>query len=323
MDAPPDLVPRWRRPIAAKLTNSAARSIVIRRLTKGVQMKRMTYVTAMLAAAALWNGMAQAQNEHTFVSGSGSDSNPCSLVSPCRTFAQAISVTNAGGEIVALDSAGFGTVTINKAISIVATGGAEGLIAVPQGQINAGTGDVVSLRGLTIDGRGAGQYGILVNSGGTIEIAGTLIHNLATDGIRYAPSGAPTTLTITNSTISDNGNDGVYVFGATTNSSAGSTIVVDHVVANHNGFNTNNFAFEIWDARMMISNSVVSNNVTGICQFNYGVIRIAKSVITGNSNGLYITGDSGSGMYSYGDNYINGNGTDVAGGGALQAVAAR
>jgi hypothetical protein len=41
-----------------------------------------------------------AQNNRTFISGDGSDTNPCSLTLPCRTFGQAISVTNSGGEVV-------------------------------------------------------------------------------------------------------------------------------------------------------------------------------------------------------------------------------
>jgi len=38
------------------------------------------------------------QAQRTFVAETGLDSNPCSLTAPCRTFAQAISETNAGGE---------------------------------------------------------------------------------------------------------------------------------------------------------------------------------------------------------------------------------
>ena len=47
------------------------------------------------------------------------DANTCSLAAPCRTFAAALGQTNAGGEIVVLDSAGYGPMTINKAVSIV------------------------------------------------------------------------------------------------------------------------------------------------------------------------------------------------------------
>jgi len=42
---------------------------------------------------------AHAQAVRTWVSGTGDDANPCSITSPCRTFAGAISKTQAGGVI--------------------------------------------------------------------------------------------------------------------------------------------------------------------------------------------------------------------------------
>src|ERR1700719_1972766 len=59
---------------------------------------------------------ASAQATRTWVSGVGDDVNPCSRTAPCKTFAGAISKTAEGGEIDALDPAGYGTVTITKAI---------------------------------------------------------------------------------------------------------------------------------------------------------------------------------------------------------------
>ena len=54
---------------------------------------------------------AAAQASRTWVSGVGDDVNPCSRTAPCKTFAGAISKTAAGGEIDALDPAGYGAVT--------------------------------------------------------------------------------------------------------------------------------------------------------------------------------------------------------------------
>jgi hypothetical protein len=59
-----------------------------------------------------------AQATRTWVSGVGDDANPCSRTAPCKTFAGAISKTAAGGEINAIDSGGFGAVTITKSIRI-------------------------------------------------------------------------------------------------------------------------------------------------------------------------------------------------------------
>src|SRR5262245_17075337 len=86
-------------------------------------MRAPFIIAAVLLAVA---GQAHAQANRTFVSGSGNDANPCSLPAPCRSFAGAITKTNAGGEIVVLDSAGYGSVTITKSISISAPDGIEG-----------------------------------------------------------------------------------------------------------------------------------------------------------------------------------------------------
>ena len=61
---------------------------------------------------------ALAQNTRTAVSVSGNDMNSCTVPSPCRTFAKAITVTNSGGEIIALDSGGYGPFTIDRAVTV-------------------------------------------------------------------------------------------------------------------------------------------------------------------------------------------------------------
>ena len=62
---------------------------------------------------------AQAQVNRSWVSNSGSDANPCFLASPCASFQVAHDNTNPHGEINCLDPGNFGTLTIQKWISIV------------------------------------------------------------------------------------------------------------------------------------------------------------------------------------------------------------
>ena len=107
--------------------------------------------------------MAQAQATRTWVSGVGDDVNPCSRTAPCKTFSGAISKTAAGGEIDALDPAGYGTITITKSITIDGTGTLAGILS--SGGINAVTvnalsTDTVVLRNISIDGAGSGLNGI-------------------------------------------------------------------------------------------------------------------------------------------------------------------
>ncbi len=97
-------------------------------------MKRMALCAAITLAFSvpLSSTPAQAQFFNTFVSGAGSDSNPCTRTQPCLTFAGALAQTNAGGEIDVLDPGGYDPVTINKAISIINDGvGTVGVRALP------------------------------------------------------------------------------------------------------------------------------------------------------------------------------------------------
>ena len=52
------------------------------------------------------------------MSAHGSDANACTLLAPCKTFADAILQTTAGGIIDVLDPDGYGAVTIDKSITI-------------------------------------------------------------------------------------------------------------------------------------------------------------------------------------------------------------
>ena len=106
--------------------------------------------------------------QRTFVASYGLDpvvpgdhsTRPCNLPLPCRTFNAAIGNVIGGGEIVILDTAGYGPFTINKSVKVIGPSGVYGGISV-QGAgtglttgivINAGDTDVVTLRGLDIAG---------------------------------------------------------------------------------------------------------------------------------------------------------------------------
>src|SRR5215467_3747994 len=79
----------------------------------GTQKLWITLV--IMAIAPLLDAMpAQAQALQTYVSGLGRDNWSCTMARPCRTFQAALARTAAGGEITALSSANYGSVTINK-----------------------------------------------------------------------------------------------------------------------------------------------------------------------------------------------------------------
>jgi hypothetical protein len=90
--------------------------------------------------------------QRTFVSGHGNDANDCSLDAPCRSFATAITRTDPKGEIVVLDSAGYGRVTIDKSVAIIAPPGIHAGITASGGANGVdidGAAITVTLRGLS------------------------------------------------------------------------------------------------------------------------------------------------------------------------------
>src|SRR5215471_18886117 len=78
----------------------------------------LSAIAASLLAFMLIPNAAQAQPTRVFVAAQGSDGNPCTFALPCRTFQHAHDVVAAKGEIDVLDPAGYGSLTITKAISI-------------------------------------------------------------------------------------------------------------------------------------------------------------------------------------------------------------
>lgn len=277
---------------------------------------------------------AQAQAVRTFVSPTGNDGANCSLATPCRTFAAAYALTNAGGEIGVLGTAGYGTLTISKPISIVNGGGFEAGIAVPLNgtgiTINAGTNDAVSLRGLSIEGGGVGLNGIQFNTGASLTVENCVIRHLQKDGIFFTPN-ATSSLTVSNSLMADNINDGIEVLPsgsgtvkavfnhvqATNNfngilvNGANSTGTVNSAVYDSVASGGNSFGFAAFSSAghapttLMLFHSVAANNTVGIeLQGSGATLRLAHSMVTGNTFGWNITGGV---LLSDGDNTIEGN----------------
>jgi hypothetical protein len=137
----------------------------------------------MYGAAVLCLGATQAKalSSATWVSGSGTNNDTCTVAAPCATLTYAESKTTTGGAIHVLSSGSYGAVTLNRAVSILAPPGIDALINVPAKgtgiTVNAGTG-IVLLRGLTITGAALnGNFGITVNSVGSLTIDHVTVTN--------------------------------------------------------------------------------------------------------------------------------------------------
>ena len=169
---------------------------------------------AMLTAA-----NATAAQQRTFVASYGSDANLCKIAAPCRTFASAVAQTLDGGEVIVLDGAEYGAVTITRSIAIVGPRAVYAGITVPSGAgivINA-PGIRVRLEGLSIKGFG-GTVGLRVDAADLVLVDRCTIEGFSDAGIRSSV-GAPNIL-VHDTAIRDNG-IGIVVDGPT-------RIVVEH-----------------------------------------------------------------------------------------------
>jgi hypothetical protein len=132
-------------------------------------------VSCVLAASA---SAAVAPAQRTFVSAaSGNDANPCTRPSPCRNFAAAAAMTLPLGEVIVLDSGGFGAVSISQPMSITAPPGVyAGITTFTGNAINVAVGnsDWVSINGLTLTNLlpwGNGNvYGVIFSAGGHLDL---------------------------------------------------------------------------------------------------------------------------------------------------------
>jgi len=182
-------------------------------------MRRKNLLT-LFATVLLGTTLMSAQASRTWVSGVGDDANPCSRTAPCKTFAGAISKTAAGGEIDALDPAGYGAVTITKAITIDGGGGqvASVLVSGTNGiVVQAGPSDVVILRNLRINGIGTGINGIRFLSGKDLNVEDCYIFGFTTNGIDIALNQATAaSVHVIRTVLKHNGQVGIRATNAVT-----------------------------------------------------------------------------------------------------------
>ena len=111
-----------------------------------------SFVALVLMVLMAASGAMGAQSR-SFVSVTGSDAANCQRATPCRTFSAAIRQTSDAGEVIALDSGGYGTTGVNRSMSLIAAPGVHAGITTAYGTGVAVTGsatDRVVLRGLDI-----------------------------------------------------------------------------------------------------------------------------------------------------------------------------
>ena len=290
-------------------------------------------------------GVGEASVPRAFVSINGSDTNPCSAVQPCRSFNQALTVVEAGGEIVVQDSGGYSTgFTITQGVTIDAAGFNASVISLGPGDlctISAGASDRVVLRGISFHGASVGTNainvtqptnlyvehcsiaeflgsGVHMTSGGNLWVTDTDVRKCI-NGLLVGSSGATAaSLVAQDSRFTECSNVGVFLDAFGTGAATGwmsnctaSLCATGFFVESESSTN----------ADLTLTNCRAFGNGVGLgtrtTSTGNATIRIANCTVTKNTNGIQ-TFQSGGGIASVlgtspGTNFISGN---TAGGSA-------
>ena len=299
-------------------------------------MLRRTCAFATIASALFMlaaTDAAVALPQRTFVASTGNDSNPCTIALPCRGFATAVGQTISGGEVIVLDSAGYGPVVISQSVSIIAPAGVYAGITVSSGAgVHVNTAGVnVVLRGLSINSTGGSYgirmtdgdelliencaisnfvvgYGVSIETSAHVKIHGTLIRD-NTSGISVS-LGA--TANITNSQVIESVSTGI-VLGNT--SSATNVYIADTLVT---GTGKAGFTICIYNfangavGHISVTRVTVTGCATAILNAppTSGVTTVSNSLVTGNVDGLSRSAGT---FNSLGNNDVHGNTNDTVG----------
>jgi parallel beta helix pectate lyase-like protein len=252
-----------------------------------------------------------------FVSGFGSNTHAGTLASPVRQIQKAMTLVDSGGEIIILDSANYNPVTINKPVTIVATG-VQAEIEVISGDgitVTAGASDVVILRGLTIHGLG-GAKGLNFTAGAALHVESCVISGFGSTGILATASGqlfvkdtisrenffglnsTAGNLSIDHARLEGNSSVGLFVQG-------GKASIRDSVASgNGNGIVAQNSGTQV-----NVESCLVANNFGGIASTTSATVRVSNSTVTNNNTGLV----NNAFMETRGNNTVRGNTTNVSG----------
>jgi hypothetical protein len=279
----------------------------------------VTYATAALCAIAL------PAHATVYVSGVGSDSNPCTISQPCRQISHALTVVAAAGQILVSASGDFQPIVVSKAVSITAPPGIHAGIASSTANpvsISVAATDNVFISGLDLSSSGSTWTTVLV-SGGWVTIDNCLVRDTL-QGIFNLNLGPNTRLYIKNTIITTNSGEGVIAQGgqtliehSTLQTGAGSgtpvglnvttasaAVVIRDTVLDGNflsdGISVN--------GTITVDHCLITNQGNGILGGLLGsVVTVSNSTFASNSFGVL---SSGGPVLSFGNNTFIGNGKD-------------
>lgn len=294
-------------------------------------------VLASLAAAS----PAQALNVRTWVSGKGVDQAGCGPVAtPCRTLQFAHDATAPNGEVNVLDSAGYGSLAITKALTIVSEAAFAGLLGTSSGPaiaINAGATDRIVLRGLAIQGAGVTETGILYSAGGGLTVENCTFSGFTGSGVR-GKANTSGRIQVSGSTFRTNAS-GIVVDPSLGTGSAAIQMTFDRLsMTNHEtairiiGTDmtaTSSLRFVVSNStlagnrddgfgagvsaesstgkatvRAMVENSVISDSDRALFASGTATTHVGRSSLFGNARVFSVNAGTN---FTFGDNHVTGN----------------
>ena len=281
----------------------------------------------------------------TFVSATGSDSNPCTTAAPCASFAVAYNAAAVDGIVAALDPGKYGPLTITHSITIEGNGWAA--ITAPVGSpldtggivVNANSSDGIILRGLTIDGAGASggggnvTNGIFFQAGGSLTVDDCTIRNMSGVGLYFNSSGTTAqSLSVSNTTINQTAQQGLSIITGNTGTITASIVhsvlinnvsavqvnaevsgaivaaIKDSVISNNQGAISSNAAAGT-TANVTVTRTLIANNNVGVSNASAtSTIWLAQSTVV--DNGIPYDASQGP-VKTYQDNYFAYNGASI------------
>jgi hypothetical protein len=248
-----------------------------------------------------------------------------------------MTVMDPGGEVVALDAAGYGAVTLTKSVTLTSNPGFYAGIAASSGTaVTIATASVnVILRGLNINGVGA-NTGISMTNGSSLTIENCVISNFLGNAVNVSAAAdvrivdslvrgngghavlftGPSTVEIVRTRVMGNG--GVGIFAVPTIAGNQSVTVVDSVSSgNAFGFAAST-EFATGNVTLAVTGSTAANNSGAGFQaqtLSTGTVLLTVngSTATGNGTGFNNSGGAGVTFESTGNNSARANSSNVSG----------
>lgn len=196
-------------------------------------MKRTTWFATFAFS------LTSAAHAQLWVSTTGSDANPCTLASPCRTFQQAAYLVPQYGIIHVLNAGDYGPININYPLEIdgggLASISVSGSGSAPAIQVK--TTGLVRLRNISIHGYSGAPEGIQMGGYGAIDIDNVQVTGFAGNCIAIRAGFGPIDVVIKDSTIENCSSNGISIEGGAPSYNATVKVINTHVRFANGGLN--------------------------------------------------------------------------------------